>query len=143
MLGEYGCSGATRSLPHFGCPGVWEGGQSICFPLPPPRVAGCCSSDTLDPLDSGGSLSLCWTTDMKQHSVHTHAVQPSYSWARLSKLVASLITKSTCKTQHGNSSGTIFYGFCIYSPHLFFVKSDWGSDKEVGKMIRRTNQENC
>lgn len=96
MVGECGCSGATRSLPQFGIPGVWEGGLSIRFPFPPPSVARCCCSDTPDPLDSGGSPSLHWTKDMKLCSVHTQAVQPSYSWARLSMLVASLMTKSTC-----------------------------------------------
>lgn len=95
--GECGCSDATRSLPQFGSPGVWEGGLSIRFPFPPPSVARCCCSDTPVLLDSGGSPSLRWTKDMKQHSVHTQAVQPSYSWARLSMLVASLITKSTWK----------------------------------------------
>lgn len=48
--------------------------------------------------------SLRWTKDMKQHSVHTQAVQPSYSWARLSMLVASLMTKSTC-----NQTGNMFH----------------------------------
>lgn len=91
-----GCSGATRSLHQFGCPGVWEGRLSVRIPFPPPSVARCCCSDTPDPLDSGGSPSLCWTKDMKQQRIHTQAVQPSYSWARLSMLVASLMTTSTC-----------------------------------------------
>ncbi len=78
------------------------GGLSIRFLFPPPSVARCCCSNTPDPLDSGGSPSLCWTKDMKQHSVHTQAVQPSYSWARLSMLVASLMTKSTCNETAGH-----------------------------------------
>lgn len=39
-MGECGCSGATRSLPHFGCPGVWGGGRSICFRFSPPEWLG-------------------------------------------------------------------------------------------------------
>lgn len=38
--GECGCSGAMRSLPHFWCPGVWEGRRSICFWFPPPEWPG-------------------------------------------------------------------------------------------------------
>ncbi|KAK5855583.1 hypothetical protein PBY51_007247 [Eleginops maclovinus] len=40
VLGGCGCSGATRSLHRFGCPGVWEGGLSICLPLAPPSWPG-------------------------------------------------------------------------------------------------------
>lgn len=96
VVGECGCSSATGSLPQFGFPGVWEGGLSSRFPCPPPSVARCCCSDTPDLLDSGGSPSLCWTKDMTWRSNHTQAVQPSYNWARLSMLVASLMTTSTC-----------------------------------------------
>lgn len=60
-----------------------------------PRVAGYWFRDNLDALDSGGSPSLCRTTDTKQCIDHTQAVQPSYSCARLSRFVASLMTKST------------------------------------------------
>lgn len=83
--------------PQFACPGVWEGWLSVRFPFLPPSVAWCCCSDIPDLLDSGGSPSLRWTKDMKLWSIHTQAVQPSYSWARLSMLVASLMTKSTCR----------------------------------------------
>lgn len=38
---------------------------------------------------------LCWTRLVCRLLIHTQAVQPSYSWARLSRFVASLITKST------------------------------------------------
>lgn len=37
----------------------------------------------------------CWTRLICFLPIHTQAVQPSYSWAKLSRLVASLITKST------------------------------------------------
>lgn len=37
-----------------------------------------------------------WTRLICCLPTHTQAVQPSYSWAKLSRLVASLITKSTC-----------------------------------------------
>lgn len=40
MVGECGCGGAMRSLPHFWCPGVWEGRRSICFWFPPPEWLG-------------------------------------------------------------------------------------------------------
>lgn len=60
-----------------------------------PRVAGYWFRDNLDALDPGGSPSLCRTTDTKQCIDHTQAVQPSYSCARLSRFVASLMTKST------------------------------------------------
>lgn len=62
-----------------------------------PRVAGYWFWDTPGTLDSGGSPSLCWTTGTYQHINHTQAVQPSYSCARLSRFVASLMTKSTYK----------------------------------------------
>lgn len=55
--------------------------------------------DTQAPQDFGGSPSLCWTKDMKRCSAHTQAVQPSYNWARLSMLVASLMTTSTCNNK--------------------------------------------
>lgn len=64
--------------------------------LPPVCGPGAAGSDAPGPLDCGVSPGLRWTNDRKQHGVHTQAVQPSYSCDRLSKLVASLMTKSTC-----------------------------------------------
>lgn len=84
-----------------GCPMVREGGLTATFPSAPPAVAWCCCSDTPEPLDSAGSPSLGWTKDVQRRGVHTQAVQPSYSWARLSRLVASLMTKSTWKHRSG------------------------------------------
>lgn len=94
--GSVGCSGATRSLPHFWVPRSLGGRTKRLLPISSPRVAGYWFWDTPDALDSGGSPSLCLTTDTKQLIDHTQAVQPSYSWARLSRFVASLMTKSTC-----------------------------------------------
>ena len=54
-------------------------------------------SDWLAPLFSrrGGSL-LVWLSLLAGTCTYTHDVQPSYIWQRLSKLVDSRITKSTC-----------------------------------------------
>lgn len=87
----------------FWVPRSLEGRTKHLLPLPTPRWLGAISPNTPDPLEPGGSPSQCWTTKMKQRqSIHTQAVQPSYNWAKLSMLVASLMTKSTCEEKEQN-----------------------------------------
>lgn len=106
--GSVVCSGATRSLPHFWVPRSLGGRTKRLLPISTPRVAGYGFWDTPGALDSGGSPSLYWTTDTKQRIDHTQAVQPSYSWARLSRFVASLMTKSTCGPPQTNSHKSVW-----------------------------------
>lgn len=106
--GSVVCSGATRSLPHFWVPRSLGGRTKRLLPISTPRVAGYGFWDTPGALDSGGSPSLYWTTDTKQRIDHTQAVQPSYSWARLSRFVASLMTKSTCGPPQTNGHKSLW-----------------------------------
>lgn len=106
--GSVVCSGATRSLPHFWVPRSLGGRTKRLLPISTPRVAGYGFWDTPGALDSGGSPSLYWTTDRKQRIDHTQAVQPSYSWARLSRFVASLMTKSTCGPPQTHSHKSVW-----------------------------------
>lgn len=66
-------------------PGVWSGGWVGWLTLP-----------------LRGSV-VCWNQrDAPQGDpIHTQAVQPSYSWDRLSTLVASFITQSTWRGERG------------------------------------------
>lgn len=70
--------------------------EGLNDPPPNPRFFArmqLCGPEAPDPVDSGGFLTHAGTeVNRRENPVHTHAVQPSYSCARLSRFVASLMT---------------------------------------------------
>lgn len=51
------------------------------------------------------SARLCCVLEPQGDTIHTQAVQPSYSWDRLSTLVASFITQSTWRGEGERGGG--------------------------------------
>lgn len=68
---------------------VWAPGRITCPPPPSPRCSAACTPQTEWILVD---FCPCWTREICWLHIHTHAVHPSYNWARLSTFVASLIT---------------------------------------------------
>lgn len=120
MVGECGCSSATRSTTApFWLPRSFGRAESAAAPVSNPLIGWVASFERHWP--SGTWLISSPVLDHRldaQAVLHTQAVQPSYNWARLSKLVASLMTKSTCEEKRSKKEENY-----IFSP------SKWCSDQ--------------